>query len=66
MRLAFMGTPEFAVPSLDALVAAGHELVAVYTQPPRPANRGKKLIKAWNRKFRCSHKGKAHRDFSFV
>ena len=43
MRLAFMGTPEFAVPSLDALVAAGHEVVAVYTQPPRPANRGKKL-----------------------
>jgi methionyl-tRNA formyltransferase len=43
MRLAFMGTPEFAVPSLDALVAAGHELVAVYTQPPRPANRGKML-----------------------
>jgi methionyl-tRNA formyltransferase len=43
MRLAFMGTPEFAVPSLDALVAAEHELVAVYTQPPRPANRGKKL-----------------------
>jgi methionyl-tRNA formyltransferase len=43
MRLAFMGTPEFAVPSLNALVAAGHEVVAVYTQPPRPANRGKKL-----------------------
>ncbi len=43
MRLAFMGTPEFAVPTLDALVAAGHEIVAVYTQPPRPANRGKKL-----------------------
>lgn len=43
MRLAFMGTPDFAVPSLDALVAAGHEVVAVYTQPPRPANRGKKL-----------------------
>ncbi len=43
MRLAFMGTPEFAVPTLDALVAAGHEVVAVYTQPPRPANRGKKL-----------------------
>lgn len=43
MRLAFMGTPEFAVPSLDALVAAGHEVVAVYTQPPRPANRGKML-----------------------
>jgi methionyl-tRNA formyltransferase len=43
MRLAFMGTPEFAVPTLDALVAAGHEVVAVYTQPARPANRGKKL-----------------------
>ena len=43
MRLAFMGTPEFAVPTLDALVTAGHEVVAVYTQPPRPANRGKKL-----------------------
>jgi methionyl-tRNA formyltransferase len=43
MRLAFMGTPEFAVPTLDALVAAGNEVVAVYTQPPRPAGRGKKL-----------------------
>jgi methionyl-tRNA formyltransferase len=43
MRLAFMGTPEFAVPTLDALVASGHEVVAVYTQPPRPAGRGKKL-----------------------
>lgn len=43
MRLAFMGTPEFAVPTLDALVAAGYDVVAVYTQPPRPANRGKKL-----------------------
>ncbi len=43
MRLAFMGTPEFAVPTLDALVAAGHEVLTVYTQPPRPANRGKKL-----------------------
>ncbi len=43
MRLIFMGTPEFAVPTLDALVAAGHEVVAVYSQPPRPAGRGKKL-----------------------
>ena len=43
MRLAFMGTPEFAVPTLDALVAAGHDVAAVYTQPPRRANRGKKL-----------------------
>lgn len=43
MRIAFMGTPEFAVPTLEALVAAGHDVVAVYTQPPRPANRGKRL-----------------------
>jgi methionyl-tRNA formyltransferase len=41
MRIAFMGTPDFAVPTLDALVAAGHELAAVYSQPPRPAGRGK-------------------------
>lgn len=36
-----MGTPDFAVPTLDALHAAGHEVVAVYAQPPRPAGRGK-------------------------
>ncbi|MBV1835714.1 methionyl-tRNA formyltransferase [Acetobacter estunensis] len=41
MRLAFMGTPDFAVPALFALHEAGHEIVAVYTQPPRPAGRGK-------------------------
>ena len=38
-----MGTPDFAVPALQALHAAGHEVVAVYSQPPRPAGRGKKL-----------------------
>jgi methionyl-tRNA formyltransferase len=43
MRLAFMGTPDFAVPTLDALLEAGHEIAAVYTQPPRPAGRGKAL-----------------------
>ncbi|HEX8309514.1 MAG TPA: methionyl-tRNA formyltransferase [Allosphingosinicella sp.] len=43
MHIAFMGTPEFAVPTLDALVAAGHEIRAVYSQPPRPAGRGKAL-----------------------
>jgi len=41
MRIIFMGTPDFAVPTLDALVNGGHEIVAVYTQPPRPAGRGK-------------------------
>ncbi len=43
MRIIFMGTPDFAVPALRALVAAGHEVVACYTQPPRPAGRGKQL-----------------------
>ncbi len=43
MRIAFMGTPEFAVPTLNALASAGHDIAAVYTQPPRPAGRGKKL-----------------------
>ncbi len=37
-----MGTPDFSVPALDALVDAGHEIACVYTQPPRPAGRGKK------------------------
>ena len=41
MRIIFMGSPEFAVPALNALVGAGHEVVAVYCQPPRPAGRGK-------------------------
>ena len=42
MRVVFMGTPEFSVPVLEALVDAGHEIAAVYCQPPRPAGRGKK------------------------
>jgi methionyl-tRNA formyltransferase len=41
MRIIFMGSPEFAVPSLDALVDNGQQVVCVYTQPPRPAGRGK-------------------------
>ncbi len=41
MRIVFMGSPDFAVPSLEALVDAGHDVVAAYCQPPRPAGRGK-------------------------
>jgi methionyl-tRNA formyltransferase len=40
MRLVFMGTPDFAVSTLKALIAAGHEIACVYSQPPRPAGRG--------------------------
>ncbi len=42
MKLIFMGTPEFSVPVLEALVQAGHQVLCVYSQPPRPAGRGKK------------------------
>ena len=42
LRLAFMGAAQFAVPALDALAAAGHGIAAVYSQPPRPAGRGRK------------------------
>ena len=40
LRLVFMGTPEFAVPTLGSIVSGGHKLVAVYSRPPRPAGRG--------------------------
>ncbi len=46
MKLAFMGSPAFAVPALQALAAAGHHIAAVYTQPPRPAHRGQALTKS--------------------
>lgn len=42
MRIVFMGTPDFSAPILNALVDAGHDICAVYSQPPRPAGRGKK------------------------
>lgn len=42
LRIAFMGTPDFSVPVLNALVTAGHEIVCVYSQPPRAAGRGQK------------------------
>ena len=43
LRIIFAGTPDFSVPCLRALRDAGHEVVAVYTQPDRPAGRGRKL-----------------------
>ena len=43
LRLIFMGTPDFAVPTLLELVAHGHEVVAVYTRAAKPAGRGMKL-----------------------
>jgi methionyl-tRNA formyltransferase len=46
LRIIFMGTPDFAVPTLAAILVAGHEVVAVYTQPPRAAGRGMALRKS--------------------
>lgn len=43
LRIVYMGTPDFAVPALAALLEAGHTVVAVYSQPPRPAGRGHKV-----------------------
>jgi methionyl-tRNA formyltransferase len=45
MRIIFMGSPDFSVPSLDALAEAGHDVIAVYSQPPRAAGRGKSTNK---------------------
>ncbi len=44
MRIIFMGTPDFAVPTLDAIVEAGHEVIAVVAQPDRPKGRGHKMV----------------------
>ena len=46
MKLVFMGTPDFAVPSLAEIISQGHQVLRVYTQPPRPAGRGKRLRKS--------------------
>ena len=43
MKLVFMGTPQFSVPALKALDQSRHQICAVYSQPPRPSGRGKKL-----------------------
>jgi len=55
MRLVFMGTPAFAVPTLRALHEAGHEIAAVYTQPPRPAGRGQKETPSPVHQFALEH-----------
>lgn len=46
LRLAFMGSADFSVPTLRTLVSAGHDVAAVYSQPPRPAGRGHKVVKS--------------------
>nr|WP_136250676.1 methionyl-tRNA formyltransferase [Ningiella ruwaisensis] len=55
MKLIFAGTPDFAASHLSALIEAGHEVVAVYTQPDRPANRGKKLTPSAVKSLALNH-----------
>jgi methionyl-tRNA formyltransferase len=55
MRVLFMGTPDFAVPSLKCLLAAGYEVVGVFTQPDRPKNRGMKLQAPPVKEFALQH-----------
>ena len=55
MKVLFMGTPDFAVPSLKGLVDAGYEVVAVFTQPDRPKNRGMKLQAPPVKEFAMEH-----------
>ena len=60
MKIVFMGTPDFAVPTLEALVQGGHEVLAVVTQPDKPKGRGKAVLmtpvkeKRWSIRFRCT------------
>jgi len=60
MRLVFMGTPDSAVPSLRRLVDDGHDVVAVWTQPDRPAGRGKKLHQSSVKEFAVAHNLTVH------
>ena len=55
LRLAFMGTPDFAVPSLDALIQSGHTVAAVYCQPPRPTGRGHRTQPSPVQRFAEAH-----------
>ena len=55
MRIVFCGTPDFAVPSLDALVTSGQEVVGVFTQPDKPKNRGMKLLPTPVKEYAITH-----------
>ena len=55
LRIVFMGTPDFAVPTLDALLNRGHDVVGVFTQPDRPAGRGRRLRPSPVKTFSAQH-----------
>src|SRR5487761_57331 len=65
LRVAFAGTPEFAVPALDALLKTHHEIVGVWTQPDRPAGRGRKLIASPVKRRALEHSLPIHQPATF-
>ncbi len=64
LSIVFMGTPAFAVPTLEALVGSNHKVVAVYTQPPRPAGRGQKETPSPVHQFALEHHIPVHHPVS--
>ena len=56
LRLAFLGTPDFAVPTLAELIAQGHDIACVYSQPPRPKGRGLESEPGPVHRFALAHK----------
>jgi methionyl-tRNA formyltransferase len=60
MRVVFMGTPEFAVPALDALIHSDHEVVGVFAQPDEPAGRGRSVVSPPVKKLALQHKLTVH------
>jgi len=65
MRLIFMGTPNFSVPALAALLGAGHEIAAVYSQPPRSAGRGMKARRSKVHEFALRHELEVRTPLNF-
>lgn len=65
MRIAFMGTPDFSLSALQAILGAGHNIVAVYTQIPRPAGRGKKERQSPVHEFASNHNIPVHTPLNF-
>lgn len=64
MRIAYAGTPTFAVPALESLIAAGHEIAGVWTQPDRPAGRGMGLAQSAVKKAALQHQLTVHQPAS--
>ncbi|KTD02943.1 methionyl-tRNA formyltransferase [Legionella feeleii] len=65
LNIVFAGTPEFAIPSLDALAKSSHRLLAVYTQPDRPAGRGRKLQPSAVKSWALSHEIPVYQPLNF-